>query len=512
MNIFLVEDEHWALAELVHLFKIYKPEHTIYAFNNGDDALAAVNKIRPDLMLTDITMPGIDGLELIEQVLKIDASIRCILLTVHDQFSYAQQGLKLGVSDYLLKPIKKDELYQAVNKVILTIGEADKQKEELNNWSINQLLLDSSNNENSLNLLEEQDYCMVYLLAENWSADRSWHDFKITNNQLMDYFSNQVVPSRRIYSVDIDRQRKLMLIPIYEQMHLKIIQSDLHVLYDKVSEMMNIHVCFKQVKKGDSLNGIFEELGSRLENQMRFGCSTFITSDFPEVDIDLADIWGKMRIIKTLIQKGDTVKTIEVIDKIVRKLEELKITFRQLKLFLNNMYYALAYDLQKEKNSDVNIKMIENDFNNLETIVSFEDLSRYIERVISELATNNSPEIVAPKNLIPRIEQWIQSNYHKELLFQDFANEHHVSLSYLSREFKNQTGYTFSDYVVQYRMEKAKKFLNEGIGRISEVCRLVGYEDPKYFSTVFKRSVGVSPREYMNRNKENKGKGINIGS
>lgn len=495
MNIFLVEDEHWALAELEQLFKIYESEHAIYAFSNGDDALVAVNEIRPDLVVTDITMPGIDGLELIDRVLKIDSSIQCILLTVHDQFSYAQQGLKLGVNDYLLKPIKKDELYKAINKVILTIEEANKRKEELNNWSINQLLLDSSNdNGDFLKLLKEQNYCMVYLLA-----DSGWADFNIANKQLLHYFSNGVANHNDIYS--IDRQCKLMLIPLNEKMHIDMIQSGLLSLYNDLSQVMNIHISFKYMKKENSLNETFKKLKKIVGMHARFDCSTFISEDSTEKDVNLTDVWLKIRIIKALIQKGDTAKTREVTEEIVRKLKELKITFRQLKLFVNNMYYALAYDLQKQKISDVDIKRSERNFDDLEYISEYGELSEYLEGVISELATINRPEIVAPKNLIPKIEQWIHNNFHEELLFQDFANEHHVSLSYLSREFKKQTGHTFSDYIVHYRIEKAKKFLTEDIGRISEVCRLVGYEDPKYFSTIFKRIVGVSPREYMNRNK-----------
>jgi YesN/AraC family two-component response regulator len=87
---------------------------------------------------------------------------------------------------------------------------------------------------------------------------------------------------------------------------------------------------------------------------------------------------------------------------------------------------------------------------------------------------------------------------------QQFAAEHHVSLGYFSRIFKSQTGTTFSDYLAGYRIRKAKELLSGGIERLQEVSRMVGYEDTKHFSALFKKIVGETPIKYAKKHSVNK--------
>jgi two-component system response regulator YesN len=94
---------------------------------------------------------------------------------------------------------------------------------------------------------------------------------------------------------------------------------------------------------------------------------------------------------------------------------------------------------------------------------------------------------------------WIHANYQGSLSLQQFASEHHVSLGHLSRLFKSQTGYNFSDYVIGYRIGKAKELLADGTSRPSEVGELVGYEDAKHFCHLFKRLTGETPTAYAKR-------------
>jgi two-component system response regulator YesN len=107
-----VEDERWALEELKALFKRYEPQHLVHAFENGEDALEAANSVVPHLVLTDITMPGMDGLELLAEIGRGHPEAKGIILSVHDDFAYAQRGMQTGVTDYLLKPVRKRDALQ----------------------------------------------------------------------------------------------------------------------------------------------------------------------------------------------------------------------------------------------------------------------------------------------------------------------------------------------------------------------------------------------------------------
>ena len=101
-----------------------------------------------------------------------------------------------------------------------------------------------------------------------------------------------------------------------------------------------------------------------------------------------------------------------------------------------------------------------------------------------------------PKQIIPPLLDFIQQHYGEAVHLQDFAAKYHVSVSYLSKLFKSETGDHFSDYLIRIRMNKAKELLDAGYKKITEIGKLVGYEDPKFFSQTFKRWIGVTPQQY----------------
>ncbi len=184
MKLFLVEDEHWALKELVALCQIYEGEHTIYSFDNGDDALLQANDTRPDLVITDITMPGMNGLQLIRELNKLDPSVKFVILTVHDQFSYAQEGLRLGVIDYLLKPIKKDALYETIDRAFVRIASDEKIKSARNKWYLSQMLVSSNRHEGELyyKSYRSESLMIEVMVDEGHVKDLYWASYDRTSS------------------------------------------------------------------------------------------------------------------------------------------------------------------------------------------------------------------------------------------------------------------------------------------------------------------------------------------
>ncbi|WP_100404318.1 response regulator transcription factor [Bacillus solitudinis] len=497
MNIFLVEDERWALAELRELFKRYEPTHHVYAYENGDDALAATETIHPHLVVSDITMPGMNGLELIKNLRQKDKYINCMILSVHDQFDYARQGLKLGIVDYLLKPIKKDDLYETVDKAIASIEIETIEKQAREQWSINQMLLTPSMSEEDSSSIQKLDYFVVCLLAENWNSKSAWKGSSFSNDELKKYVSQEIVPLEEVYCVDLDAQRKLILMPLSNVMDYHMAEANVQCLYRILKNEMTIHVCYARKKINENIKEVYMFLTKQLETHMLFGHSSFIKPDtLLEIDEDLTEAWMKIRIIESHIQKGEILKVREVIETLATIIDEQEITQRQLKLFVTNMYYALAFKLQQQKGTGGDLEINMENIDKIDELVRFSDLTEWLIEIVTDLAKSYTPQVVAPKQLIPRVIDWVHQQYQENLFFQDFANEYYVSLSYLSREFKAQTGDTFSDYLMRYRIDKAKEFFDQGIEKTGQVGQMVGYEDTKHFSSVFKRITGVTPTEY----------------
>lgn len=502
MNIFVVEDESWALAELAELFKKYETEHNVYTFSNGDDALAAAKHTRPHLLVTDITMPGISGLELIRCFIQIDPFIKCLILSVHDQFEYARQGLKMGVVDYLLKPVKKDVLYQAVDKMIAMIEAEEREREERMTWSIARALLSSSDvDEDMLCRLQTRPYFLIYFLYRNWNSEEGRSKSKWNWSRLKSFmqdtsFLHHSFDGVEVIGIDLDLQRRLLLIPAIEE-HKQSVLMKLRNLYEEMSKEDTIHIGYALKRENDELYDTFELLHDRMEHHVKFGQSTWIEPDVHPPDIDLADLWDKVKRIPQFIQQGQFHLARDMNNCIVDELKKRGITTRQLVQFASNFYYALNYKLQENLDMGVDIKEADEDFRMIRSFYQFDQFQGWTERLLYRLYETYGPADVAPKNLIPRVIQWIHQNYAEPITLQKFANDHHISLSYLSREFKAQTGETFTEYLMRYRVEKAKDLLAEGIGRIGEVASMVGYEDPKHFRLLFRKLVGMSPQKYQ---------------
>lgn len=492
MNVFIVEDEYWALLELQTLLKKYESKHHMYYFENGEDALEALEEQPPDLVITDITMPGINGLELIEKVKSFDERTECILLTVHDTFEYAKRGIQLGVADYVLKPIKKDALYDTIDVRLKVIEERKREETEKQHWSINKLLFQSVEENNfDMESFDNQSFVLIYLLVSNWKATVS-SSMSIEMKNMEDLIERDEI----CWFLSIDAQRKVLLISNPNQKYL--MDFPLADIYQELYRFGQIHVCSLLKSADVSLNACFHEAEQLMDRHKLFGETTILDQHNLTSEKELQGLWSIVRIIENKIKENQFASIPRQINDLVELIEKEKILQKQLFQFLLDMYYAIIYKLQ-QSTSNV-IKIVEGDryFDQLESLETFDQLKNWLINLLNEIVKVTPHHDVAPKHLIPMIKTWIANFHSTNITFQQFADEHHVSVSYLSREFKEQTAMTFSEYLTDVRITKAKELFDKGMERTAEVGALVGYQDPKHFRTVFKKVTGMTPKDYKN--------------
>lgn len=500
MNIFLVEDERWALAELVELFRTYEPEHCVYAFDNGEDALDAAGTLRPGLVLTDINMPGIDGLELVERLSQLDIAIKKMIISVHDQFEYARQGMKYGVVEYLVKPVKKEALYKAVNQALEHIEQERRQREELLHGALARMLStpDISASPKLLQLTETM-FGLVLVCLEPGRQIRCWKDAQLGAAELKRHFVSTQVRGDDLYCIDLNATQRVLLMPLANA-------SAAGELADKASRLFGrlellpaaVHVGFSVKRPQDSLYEAYTLLRQRVEDHKLFGRSTLVSGERKR-EADLGNIWDRVRVMESHYKKGDMVKGEEVLHSLVERLRCLPMTKRQLGLFVNDMLFSLKFNLLGAKTGSVNIHELQEDPQWLGHVSDYEQLFPLLKEKVMAIYCDAEPVADNPKGLIPVLLGMIHNHYKDNISLQQFAAEHHVSLGYLSRLFKSQTGFTFSEYIVDYRIRKAKELLGGGVDRLQDVSRMVGYEDAKHFSMLFKKLVGETPMAYAKR-------------
>ncbi|GAA0310420.1 YesN/AraC family two-component response regulator [Gracilibacillus halotolerans] len=497
MNIFIAEDEYWALEELKALLKKYEDEHNLYYFPNGEEAFQYFKNVTPDLLITDITMPLMDGLQLIKKTKAVNPSVECILLTVHDTFSYAQRGIQLGVADYLLKPVKKEELYKTVDRMITEIRKKKREEKDRQHWSINKMLIDSIQQKNyDIQELDSQRFLFMYTLFGNWLAPII--DMEKIEVQTI---KEIVGDDRACWSLPISGRQKVLLIELKPKEKLE--SFPLQEIHRYHQQFGQAHTFTLVKNENIPLNEIFQNATLQLEKGKLFGRPTAVTELTPIIEPEISHLWDKVRVIEHKLVNREFANVDEQIGELYKQLIAYPLTQRQLFRFLMDMYYALQYNLQQSTRPVMQLDEMDDYFDKLNRLVSYEELEDWLHGLVYKLTeTTQSDQQVAPKHLIPKVKQWIEESYQQSITFQQFADEHHVSLSYLSREFKEQTGLTFSEYLVKVRINQAKAFFQEGVDRTVVVAELVGYHDVKHFRNVFKKMTGLTPTEYKESIKE----------
>lgn len=490
MHIFLVEDEHWALAELVELLRVYEPDHTVSAFSNGEEAWLAAQKVRPGLVLTDITMPVMDGLELAEKLYQLDPSIKKIIVSVHDQFEYARLGMKFGVIDFMVKPWKKDALYKAVDHALSQINEEARTSEEWLRGSLARMLqTPEAPNHPRLRSFQDDSYQLILLHVDGEGCSRLCEPaFNLDG---------------AVYRIDLDGRQRAILFRAPDPAGEQAFRRATAQWFDDLRKLpLTVHVGLAKKPAGFPLYETFRLLKERLESEQRFSLSSLVSAEAHEPDADLGDVWERVRMLETYYWNGELVKGEAALLKLLDDLKSRRLKKRQLDLFLSDMLFSIKFKLQL-KNGGVDVQDLPEHYRLLHNIYTYEELFQRLKYKFMNLYTLEmvGPERIEgnPKELIPKLLHRIHREYRTSISLQRFAAEQHVSLGYLSRMFKAHTGRTFSDYVTDYRIRKARELLSEGVDRLQEVSRLVGYDDPKYFSLQFKKLVGESPMHYAKR-------------
>lgn len=483
MNIFIVEDEYWALEELKALLDKYQKDHYLFFYEDGEEAYKNALLHSPDLIITDITMPVMDGIELISKVKEVHPNTECVLLTVHDTFDYAKKAIELGVSDYLLKPVKREALDSMMDRLLSKISEKKMQELTKQLWSINQLIVNQ--NENDMEVFNKEELLVTYLVIGNWQAPLMQEEEKVL--QELNEFSKQTEG----WLVSLDEQRILLL---HNDEALNIL--DIKQLFNKWIERSQLHVCCLKKRKHQRLVDAYQQAHQLMNQHKMFGSSTFITKNQQEVNTDMGSLWDYVRVIEKSLRDREYASIDKQLNILADQIKSLQPTQRKLRQFLLDMYYAIVFKLEQFTSEVIKVQHIDNHFTKIDTLLTFRDLRAWLKTLIDLIIPSLLDEKLAPKQLIPKVKEFIEKNYADNITFQQFARDHHVSLSYLSREFKKQTNMNFSEYLTNYRIEKAKELFDNGFSKTVEVGILVGYQDPKHFRSVFKKMTNMSPKEY----------------
>lgn len=524
MRAIIIDDERWIcqlIAKIIDWDKI-----GIELAGQAEDGLAAlelIQMIKPEIVITDIRMPQIDGLEIIRRTREMGIDTSFIIISGFKHFEYAQQAMQYGVEDYLLKPIKKTELTNILVKISKKV--TVKQVRDIEEIRLKNDLAHSHNR------LREQFIKKLFLDAA------SAYNLEEINEQYHFEFKEEAYNT---VIFQLDEKGAGFIDDAYQRVCVEKIGEVIDAYIKRVThdyQIVGSYACVynyslsNQAEIKNALKNMFEELAKFLgitdcyALTMGVGGEVFSFNEIARSNQEAEDAVrcriteGQNRIIfyPSLKYENHTldelfpdkaerqfINTIETLDslKLRQNIHAIFDNF-SLKDRLNPIrYFDLAQKLIRlfaetmhaidSKNKMRNVSGI--DLLGCWSIAGIRDtVSDRLEAELEEYLKLYKTQISAPVRFAVK---YICENFDQSIGLEQIAELVNLSPVYLSITFKKDMGMNFSDYIINYRIDVAKKLLKDIQYNISQVSEMVGYSDPKHFSKLFKKRVGINPIEY----------------
>ncbi|MGI6011281.1 MAG: response regulator transcription factor [Ruminococcus sp.] len=511
----LIADDEKHVCKLIEKLIKWDELHLqlVSVVHSGSAALETFRVLRPDIIITDIRMPSLNGIDLIKEIRQMDKDVSFLVISGYRFFDYAYGALKYGAEDYIVKPIKENDINNALKKIIEKKTRAEKLEMENRGYKQEKMIRD---------LMEFPDK-----IRKNSDFIQHYH-LNLQDNTVTAF----------ILKINLKGQEKI-------DDNLTVIAE--HILHLLVRSMEKAGYSIYTAVYGDMIPVIAEgdilqqtEFREILENMLKeirqFGDKNINVracigmggaGDISQAGLLLDEarcaVWdqifeGTEKILKKKRKREVTVVSDELKDQLKNSISslnygEIKNMTAQIEAgFIRNRYsvsgrqvyetYQMVMDTFKEllekldSESDVLISA-ENAELKLRMITDFSEVINYMRLMIDQLITKvqNLEENMEKKPIRTAIT-YINEHYSENMSLETISAVVDLNPVYFSSIFKKETGRNFIEYLTEVRLEQAKTLLLESDYNISEIAWKVGYQDEKYFMRVFKKEMGITCAKY----------------
>ncbi|MFH2114475.1 MAG: response regulator [Spirochaetota bacterium] len=486
---------------------------------DGELALSMMKDIKPDILITDIKMPFMDGLELSRVIRKTQPWVKIIILSGHDEFSYAKEAISIGVEEYLLKPVSASDMIACLDKVAGKIEEEKKSRLSLENLLLQvrstsgylrekwlcELVGGFVNTGDAVERAREFGFDLIakaYLVAvvELETEASKYSDFaavKLIVNSLVHDREDVILFARSMDN----------LVLLFKQTGCDSFEETVYSLCQAVKhEVERKTGCMATIGIGSVVGRIAEiplssaEAEKALKHFARTGrrviagvadIETFNESDLVRLDGD--PIAERLHFAKRGDIPGIVSHYMEIIG-------DKPIQSSLLGYYLLGDILVASAKLVEElggKMQDLFPSMLEQE-HIAEIVASRESFSMALADLLEKLIDFRDSMVTGKHHaMIQKAKQYIDSNYaSQDISLHSVAAVVNVSPNHFSSIFSQETGGTFIEYLTYVRISRAKLLLLTTSMRSAEIAYEAGFSDPHYFSFIFKKNAGVSPREF----------------
>ncbi len=492
--------------------------------SSGQEGLNLVDELLPDLIITDIKMPFMDGLEFARLIAENYPTIKVIVLTAYEEFEYAKQGIKMGISDFLLKPIKRSEIKESIENIQKKILNERIDRDEYN--KVREKL------KKSLPILIEK-FLNDLVVSNNLPQDINEKIEYYNLTMLREYFQIAVVSVGDAPSIK-DQENTIVHQILYIDIIKQYFKADKNVIvFDNNSgktviinsdKQVNLPECCEQIKtmiinklkcdisiglsnsytELDKLHQGYKEALEALNYKAIYGNNIVIQYRDICIDREKSSYIHKVNIgmeeITFYIRAGIEDKANELLHKRFFRINSNSLTSsNELRIMGISMITEILNSISE---MDLNLNEIFGSVSSLYAdVLEFNTLSEieaYITAVVEKLTKAiNLLREKKKKSIMDNIISYLKDNLsNSELTLTALASHFFINPSYLSRTFKQHTGYTFVEYLTHLRIQKAIELFDTCDAVAYEVAEKVGIPDPNYFGKCFKKYTGYSINDY----------------
>lgn len=533
-RIAIIDDDRQVLAGMRNIIP-WGELNAVYAgeAEDGKQGLELVRQANPDIVITDIYMPVMNGLEMLEALRQSGCTSRFVILSGYSDFEYARQALRLEVTDYLTKPVSIATIRNVLRKVIRSLEEEAAERQEqhelmeqvsqfrpyLEKECLKSLVTGSYDprlermRESGEIRLPEREFVVLAVeiagsprLVEPGRSDTHLFRFAVAN--IMEELLQARWPEAAVLELYYRYLAVLLPIPEHRPATDEQVNELCRMLTDEIRHYLQLSI---RIGIGERQRGPRQIV---LSTEQAFQALTDASGSLAG-DGNIR----RLPVIPGARMAGGRIRRVPFYQEVaesIRLLQEER-TIRRIRAFVGEwtkdggvfpedvrriaaeLWTIFAYAVHEEGYSLEDLFADDAVQQELSRLQSPADLSQWFEektRSICRRLQRNGDNL-RHRQAVDYMIEYIHAHYAEDIRLSDLADQVHLSRNYLSTLFRNATGETFQDYLTRVRMEKAKRFILEGKHLIYEVAEKVGYRNVPYFSTLFKKHTGMNPTDLL---------------
>lgn len=500
MRILIVEDEMKIRTGMAKLITAHTDHVVIGEAKNGQEGLEFIYKFHPELVITDIRMPVMDGLEMLACMREAGIQSYCVVLSGYSEFEYAQEAIRYGVEAYLLKPLAPEDVIGMLDSVQNKIAQQQRQQEQTKEGLLRSILLGGkADYGKEIELLkklggfsEQIPYYLIGIYVGNTSVNYPERIsqimgkiFRAEKNGQCDWVMLEHI--QQVFCLvqgEISRANLIYEISLRAYRMLKEEEEPVWAM-----EQMN---ALSDIADAKERIQILQTYG------MRLGYRQVLTEEVVRT-LEMQDYrypQNTETAIKNAIFRGTGEQLQNFCRQFQQEVRRLHCEPKYVKRAYQKLLHSVSHILQET--DSVVFKAVEDldPERQIVEAVTLGEMEYTLNRVVQIIQELRDKKEDIRNFAILKAINYIKEHYSENISLDQLADYLEMTPEYLSTLFNREMGINFSTFLKQFRISHAKRLLKGSDKKIYEIAIEVGYNDPKYFNRVFKEVMGISPGDY----------------